>query len=145
MRAGYLNSRPKQSRCAALVAVILLTAAPNLSAAGEYTSVKAAMLEALDSPDGTANGTLVGPITDKFRHTTGSAAPVTVEVTTLKRFRQEGCKRFNVRLKQANVPAKHGTLADFVVGYHLNLCRDGSAPAEGMAQDEAGLTQPKGQ
>ena len=62
------------------------------------------MLEALNAPGGTANGVLVGPIADKFAASTGSAAPVVVEVTTLKSFKQEGCKRLNVRLKQAKKP-----------------------------------------
>jgi hypothetical protein len=106
--------------------------APCVFAATEYTSVKPVMLEALDAPGGTANGILVGPIADKFSATTASAAPVVVEVTTLKSFKQEGCKRLNVRLKQANVPTKEGKLTEFAVNYGLNLCRDGNAPIEGM-------------
>ena len=35
-------------------------------------------------------------------------------------------------LKQANVPTKKGKLTELAVNYGLNLCRDGSAPIEGM-------------
>ncbi|MDD5295886.1 MAG: hypothetical protein PHU46_03135 [Rhodocyclaceae bacterium] len=95
-------------------------------------------MEALDARGGAANGVLVGPIADKFSNTTGSAAPVVVEVTTLKSFRQEGCKRLNVRLKQANVPTKEGKLTEFGVDYGVNLCRDGSSPTEGMDLEKVG-------
>ena len=106
--------------------------------AAETTSVKPVMLEAIDAPDGRASGILVGPMADKFSGTTGSSAPVVVEVTTLKRFRQEGCKRLNVRLKQENVPTRDGKTAEFWMDYGLNLCRDGSAPVEGMDLEKAG-------
>ena len=71
------------------------------------------MLQAIDAPGGTARGVIVGPVAKKFRETTGSVAPVMAEVTTLKSFRQEGCKRLNVRLKQANVPTTDGKLTEF--------------------------------
>ena len=138
MRAREPKLPRRTVRCATLVALILLAVAPGLSAATEYTSVKPVMLEALDSPGGVANGVLVGPIADKFSASTGSPAPVVVDVTTLKRFKQEGCKRLNVRLKQANVPTKEGKLAEFGVDYGLNLCRDGSSPTEGMDLEKVG-------
>jgi hypothetical protein len=101
-------------------------------AAAEYSNLKWAMLEAIDAPGGVVTGTVVGPIADKFVSTTGSRSLVMVEVTTVKNYRQDGCKRLNIRLKQANVPAKDGKLADFGIDYGVNLCRDGSPPAEGM-------------
>jgi len=107
--------------------------------AAEYGSVKQLMLEAIDAPSGTARGVIVGPIAGKFGATTGSVAPIVAEVSTLKSFKQEGCKRLNVRLKQGNVPMKDGRLADFGVSYGLNLCRDGSPPTEGMDLDAASL------
>ena len=113
----------------------LLALAPCLAA--EYASVKAVMLEAIDAPDGKASGVLIGPMADKFSGATGSMAPVVVEVTTLKSFRQEGCKRLNVRLKQANVPTREGRPGEFGIDYGLNLCRDGSAPVEGMDLESA--------
>ncbi|MEO1767663.1 hypothetical protein [Thiobacter aerophilum] len=100
--------------------------------AAEYTSAKPLLLQAIDAPDGRAQGEIVGPIADKFRETTKSSAPVMAEVTTIKSFKQEGCKRLNVRLTQANVPTKDGKLVEFAVNYELNLCRDGSPPTEGV-------------
>lgn len=98
--------------------------------------VKSLLFQAIE--DGRAQGEIVGPIADKFRETTKSSAPVMAEVTTLKSFKQEGCKRLNVRLTQANVPTKDGGTTEFVVNYGINLCRDGSPPAEGMDLEHVG-------
>lgn len=106
--------------------------------AAEYSSIKPLMLEAIDAPGGTAKGVIAGPIADKFAATTGSRSPVVVEVATLKSYQQEGCKRLNVRLKQAGVQTKDGKSAEFGIDYGVNLCRDGSPPTEGMDLEQVG-------
>lgn len=100
--------------------------------ADEYTSVKPLMVAAIDAPDGSAKGTLIGPIATRMHQVTHSLDPVQVEVTTLKEFKQEGCKRLNVRLIQPNAVAKDGKRGDFKLDYGINFCRNGSAPTEGM-------------
>jgi hypothetical protein len=124
-------------RIVASLAFVLSHLAVPSAAAAEYASVGQLMLQAIDAPGGAARGVIVGPVAKKFRDATGSVAPVMAEVTTLKSFRQEGCKRLNVRLKQANVPTD-GKLTEFGVDYGLNLCRDGSPPTEGMDLEKAG-------
>jgi hypothetical protein len=109
-----------------------------ITRAAEYTSAKPLLLQAIDAPDGRAQGEIVGPIADKFRETTKSTAPVMAEVTTIKSFKQDGCKRINLRLKQANVMTKEGKPVEFIVDYGINLCRDGSPPTEGMDLEEVG-------
>jgi len=115
--------------------VAFLTSASAIAA--EY-SIRSAMLEAIDAHDGTVKGFVVGPIANRFASTTGSKSPVMVEVTTLKSFQQDGCKRLNVRLKQANVQAKDGKSAEVEIDYGVNLCRDGSPPTEGMDLEQVG-------
>lgn len=127
-------------RIATFLAVALLPLVAVSASAAEYDNVKSLMLGAIDAADGSARGVIVGPIARKFVATTGSGAPVLAEVTTLKNFRQEGCKRLNVQLKQANVPAQDGKLAEFGIDYRLNLCRDGSPPTEGMDIEKVGDT-----
>ncbi|MCZ2157574.1 MAG: hypothetical protein LC114_27380 [Bryobacterales bacterium] len=107
-------------RIVASLAFVLSHLAVPSAFAAEYASVGQLMLQALDAPGGTAHGVIVGPVAKKFRDTTGSVAPVMAEVTTLKSFRQEGCKRLNVRLKQANVPTTDGKLTEFGFDYGLN-------------------------
>jgi hypothetical protein len=120
-----------------IVTVVAMVLIP-ITHAAEYTSAKPLLIQAIDAPDGRAHGEIVGPIANKFREATKSSAPVMAEVTTIKSFKQEGCKRLNVRLKQANVPTKDGKLTEFGVDYGINLCRDGSPPTEGMDLEKVG-------
>lgn len=105
------------SMCAAL---------PSHASAAEYYSIKQAMIEAIDAPDGTLGGRLSGPIAERFAVTTGSKKPVIFKITTEYAFPQEGCKRFNAHLSQDDVPKKDGSRTTFDFSYGINLCRDGS-------------------
>lgn len=131
-------------RIVALLAFVLSHLAVASASAAEYASVGQLMLQAIDASGGAARGVIVGPVAKKFRATTGSVAPVMAEVSTLKSFMQEGCKRLNVRLKQANVPTTNGKLTELGVDYELNLCRDGSPPMEGMELEKVGETLDSG-
>lgn len=111
---------------------IIVAAAMLLGAAGaatQYSTVKQAMLEAIDAPGGAVSGVVIGAIASEFRKTTQSQYPVGIEVATLKKFAEEGCRRLNVRLIQ-KVMTRDGELTDFFVNYELNLCRDGNPPSE---------------
>lgn len=79
-----------------VILVTLTIAMVPITHAAEYTNTKPLLLQAIDAPDGRAQGEIVGPIADKFRETTKSSAPVMAEVTTLKSFKQEGCKRLSL-------------------------------------------------
>lgn len=120
------------------VAIFCAIMSSSVVAATEYWNPKTAMLEAINAPDGRASGILRGSIADQFASGTKSTSPVEIEVTTLKSFRQEGCKRLNVRLKQANVPTTDGKMTGFGIDYGINLCRDGNPPTEGMDLEEVG-------
>jgi hypothetical protein len=114
------------------IAVIAFITMSTQAFALEYTSVKQLMVRAIDAPDGKARGFILGSIADKFKKTTGSSGRVSAEVSTMKSFNRDDCKRLNVRLTQSDVPTSEGRTADFVVDYGLNMCRDGSPPTEGM-------------
>ena len=119
---------------AAFIAIMAVSA---YAFASDYTSVKQLMVRAIDSPDGKAIGFVLGQIADKFQRTTGSSGSGKAEVTTLKSFQQEGCKRLNVRLTQSGVPTSDGRFIDFGIDYSLNMCRDGSSPTEEMDLEQA--------
>jgi hypothetical protein len=119
------------------LAVIAFMTLPAHAFALEYTSVKQLMVRAIDAPDGKAHGYILGSIADKFKKTTGSSGRVSAEVSTIKSFNREGCKRLNVHLTQSDVPTSEGQTADFVIDYGLNMCRDGSPPTEGMDLEQA--------
>jgi hypothetical protein len=88
---------------------------------------------AIDAPDGKASGVLNDPVADRFRQASGSTLPVLVEVSTLKHFRQEGCRRLNLRIRQEGTGK-----GQFGIDYGINLCRDGSPPTEGIDLEQAG-------
>lgn len=98
--------------------------------ASEYTSAKPLLLEAIDAPSGKAKGVLTGPVARQIASTTGSSSPILANVTTIKRLKQEGCRRLNLRLSQANVPTKNGKKTVLAMDYGFNMCRDGSPPGE---------------
>ena len=114
--------------------MMLSTASP----AAEYTSIKPLLIHAIDAPDGKSAGVLVGAVAEKIVSTTGSSAPVRAEVITIKSFKQEGCKRLNLRLSQADVPTKNGKKTVLAMDYGINLCRDGNPPFEGVGVEHAG-------
>ncbi|MHB1677907.1 MAG: hypothetical protein ACYCSS_10290 [Sulfuriferula sp.] len=114
------------------VGLLMASSISLASSLDEYSSVKPLLLQALDDPEGTSQGEIVGKIADKIQTTTKSTSPVIATVTTLKHFKQEGCSRLNLHLQQANVPTTSGKLADFAMDYGINLCKNGEPPTEGM-------------
>jgi len=111
---------------------LLFLALPTLVSAESPTTVKHLLLMAIDAPDGKASGVLTESIADRFRQTTGSTLPVLVEVSTLKHFRQDGCRRLNLRIRQEGAGK-----GQFGIDYGINLCRDGSPPTEGIDLEQA--------
>lgn len=110
-----------------LAGMVLLT----VSGMAHSAEVKDFLYQALDSKTGTASGVVTGSMSDRFKQTTRSSAPVTADVSTLKRFRQPGCSRLALVLKQEGVPTKGGKFVPFLMRYELNVCRDGNPPIEG--------------
>ncbi len=118
------------SRCFITIATITLLA--TAASAAESFSVKTLLMQALNAPDGTAKGIVEGKEANAIHTATGASDPVIAEVSTIKKFNQEGCGRLAVRLIQPNTPTKEGGKTDFALNYELNLCRNGMPPSEGM-------------
>ena len=118
------------SRCFITITALALVA--TTANAAENFSVKALLMQALNAPDGTAKGIVEGKEADAIHAATGASDPVRAEVSTIKKFSQEGCSRLAVRLIQPNTPTKEGSKTDFALNYELNLCRNGLPPSEGM-------------
>ena len=117
---------------AKILITFLFSALSALVSAEPSATVKQLLLMAIDAPDGKASGVLTDAIADRFRQTTGSPLPILVEVSTLKHFRQEGCRRLNLRIRQEGAGK-----GQFGIDYGINLCRDGSPPTEGMDLEQA--------
>lgn len=85
--------------------------------------------------DGSARGEATGEMFDQMRQTTRSSAPFFMKAKVIKRFSQEGCARLSVELSQADVPTKDGRTAPFSTTWEMNVCVDGTPPAEGRDPD----------
>jgi len=114
------------------ITIATLTLLATTASAAEGVSVKALLMQALDAPDGKAKGIVAGKEADAIHTATGASDPVRAEVSTIKKFSQEGCSRLAVKLVQPNAPTKEGGRTDFALNYELNICRNGMPPSEGM-------------
>ena len=87
------------------------------------------LVKAIESSDGTAFGILIGPMAEALTTKMKATSPILIDVTTLRRYKQAGCSRLNVRFAQDGVvlpgtdKPRHQT---FDLG--LNYCRDGQPP-----------------
>lgn len=91
---------------------------------------KALLRAAIDAPDGRAYGVLAGDIADAIGRRFTATSPLYIDVTTLTRYAEAGCRRLNVRFWQKGVridPAAPAARQTIDMG--LNYCRHGAPPA----------------
>ena len=87
------------------------------------------LIAAIDAPTGEAHGMLVGEIADAITQRFKGTSPIYIDVTTERRYTQQGCRRLKVRFWQdgvqlPGVPAPRRQTVDFGINY----CRDGQPP-----------------
>lgn len=121
----------KGSRKVVLAVVLFTLHHTAIAEMAEYTRIKPLLLQALDTPDGSASGILTGEVASFFRRTTQSVYPLVATVTTVGEFSQPGCKRLNLHLMQQGVRTVSGVNKAFDVAYGINFCRDGDVPQIG--------------
>lgn len=87
------------------------------------------MVMALQAPDGQAHGTLTGESADAISQRFKANTPISIDVTTDKRYRQPGCSRLKVTFWQdgvwlpgAQAPRKQS------IEFGINYCLDGLPP-----------------
>ena len=103
-----------------------------LAGAVHADTLGALMKAAIDAPDGRASGVIDDAVASLIAKTTGRTAPVTARIETVRMFHQAGCRRLKATLSQ---PASGQ--ADVAFPFEMNLCRDGSAPRDGMDLEQA--------
>jgi hypothetical protein len=84
---------------------------------------------ALDAPDGMARGILTGRLAAATSIQYRTSAPINIDVSTVVRYRQEGCARLRVDVSQQDVKL-NPTAAPGPqhLRFELNYCRDGLPP-----------------
>jgi hypothetical protein len=91
--------------------------------------VKPLLIEAIDTSGGEAHGRLTGELADAISRQFQTSSPINVDVTTLIRYAQEGCRRLSVLIWQENVHFRPGTAAARQsVEFGINYCRTGLPP-----------------
>ncbi len=87
------------------------------------------MVMALQAPDGQAHGTLIGESADAISQRFKANTPISIDVTTDKRYHQPGCSRLKVTFWQdgvwlpgAQAPRKQS------IEFGINYCLDGMPP-----------------
>jgi hypothetical protein len=87
------------------------------------------LVEALRSPTGRASGVITGRLSNALTSRFSTAAPLLIDVSTLRKYRQPGCARLNVKFSQAGVVEKKDAApSDQVIAVQLNYCLDGRPP-----------------
>jgi len=95
---------------------------------------KTLMIAAIDAADGRAHGVLTGEVAHAVTQTFQATSPVYIDVSTEKRYAQQGCARLKVtfwqdgvRLPSVNsgglLPPRRQTIE-----FGVNYCRDGQPP-----------------
>ncbi|WUR15385.1 hypothetical protein E7V67_009870 [[Empedobacter] haloabium] len=116
-----------------MLKTLLLAIPVALTEASELKSVaspRELMVEAIDAPDGAARGVLVGELADEIARAFTHGAPLKIEVSTLKRYRQAGCRRLNVRFTAdpAALSVPDGEPPK-PIDFGIDYCRDGRPPS----------------
>jgi hypothetical protein len=95
----------------------------------KVTDLRQLLVAAIDSTTGKARGEFVGPFADGLKKRFHSNAPVIVDVSTEKRFPQEGCSRLKMVWSQDGVVLPDSTGPQRkTVEFGINYCRDGMPP-----------------
>lgn len=95
----------------------------------QVTSPRELMVKAIDAPDGCSAGELRGEIADAFAMGFRTTSPLYIDVRTIVRYAQPGCRRLNVTFWQDGValPGAPGEQKQ-TIEFGINYCRDGRAP-----------------
>ena len=92
--------------------------------------VRLLLVEAIDSPSGEAHGRLTGEMARLLAQRFRTSAPLLIDVSTERRYKQPGCSRLKLSFTQEGVNLPGATAAERKssdVG--LNYCRDGKPPS----------------
>lgn len=121
------------SSLASVVLILVLCVAsypvgaePQRTRVGDLRSL---LVAAINDPGGQATGELVGEISSAISQRFRSSAPLQVDVTTLRRFKQTGCSRLNVKFSQDDVLLPGASVPQArTLDIGLNYCLDGNPP-----------------
>ena len=111
--------------CAAFSPLVIADTSPRIAVA----DARSLMIQALAATNGEAHGILIGTHAQAISQRFGASAPIFIDVTTERRYLQQGCSRLRVQFSQDGVllpgtptPRKQ------VIEFGINYCRDALPP-----------------
>jgi hypothetical protein len=114
---------------AALLVTCCAHAQPSVVERTSVTDARPLLIAAIDSPSGTAHGMLVGRIADAITQRFKATSPIYIDVATVRRYAQPGCRRLKVTYWQEGVQLPGAPSArKQTIDMQLNYCRDGLPP-----------------
>jgi hypothetical protein len=124
-----ISCRVALALCSAMLCAAT-SAAPEATPRVAVDDPKVLMLAAIDAPDGRAAGKLTGELADAITQRFSATSALFMEVTTLARYAQDGCRRLNVRFWQEGVRLAAGQAQEKqTIDIGINYCRNGQPPA----------------
>ena len=128
-----LNRTTTRRISLALCAAMLCAATSAASEATPRVAVndpKVLMLAAIDAHDGRAFGIFTGELADAISQCFSATSALFMDVTTLARYAQDGCRRLNVRFWQEGIRLAEGQVPQKqTIDIGINYCRNGQPPA----------------
>lgn len=112
-----------------LLLVLCLSVANQVMAEPMSVMIKRVVVKGEDKVSGVLPAN--DPAAKMLSQSTGSRAPVRLEIETIKRFQQPGCKRIRMTFSQ---DLGKGKVFTTPFG-EMNVCADGSPPLEGVDLD----------
>lgn len=109
----------------------ILVAAAAFSVSADQNELKLLALQALKAPSGSAKSEILGPYAEVIRAKIQRPdAKVYAEVTTVMTFKQQECKRLNVRIFTPGtlLPTSDGSSRILDMNAQMNMCLNGRPP-----------------
>lgn len=122
-------TRPFLVMGVALLLVLDVSAMEGAAARTPVEQFAPLLRTALDSPDGTARGMLTGGPAAAISRQYQTSAPIHIDVSTIVRYRQQGCARLRVDVTQNGVRLNAAAAPGLQqLRFELNYCSDGLPP-----------------
>ncbi|WOB11126.1 hypothetical protein [Piscinibacter gummiphilus] len=120
----------KRSSLAVLLLTLHAFAWPQATDRAPVTDSISLMLSAFDTPDGSAKGILVGKLAQDVAAKYGPSDAILIDVSTVRRLPQEGCRLLNVKFEQVRGKRPGDKRRSTTSVIEIGLCRDGTQPAD---------------
>jgi hypothetical protein len=118
---------------------VLSAALAAQTAHAQRSDIHDAMFAALRSQQGAYTSELKGDFAALVQQKLNTSAPVFVAVSTVRAFKQQGCKRLRADVTVPDLTwedPKTGAQNSFSYRYEMNLCPDGSPPLEAALETQ---------